>query len=258
LPFSHISGALLTRRSVVSLLLLVLGLFACNKKQEPGQLQNSDHPIATVHVDPATAATISGTVSFDGTAPAPVKIDMSEDPGCKGENYAETFLVNDGKLANVFVYIKSGLQGEYEVPKPAVIDQSGCRYHPHVLGVMTGQKIVIKNDDSTLHNVHAMAQDNKQWNLAQLAGGPAIQTSFANPEIMLPLECNLHPWMKMYVNVANNPFFAVSGQDGSYEIAGLPPGDYTLAFVHERLGEQDRRVTLSPKEHKIAGVSFKL
>ena len=255
------TGWAATTLSVIALGLL-LTLAACNKKENTEQSSNAPAetaaPAATP-IDPATVATINGTVKFDGTAPKPSKIDMSQDPGCKGTNEAENTVVSGGDLANVFVYVKDGLGGRtFDVPKDAVVlEQKGCRYHPHVLGVMAGQTVDIKNSDPTTHNIHPTPKDNREWNESQPPSSADIQKNFAREEIMLPVKCNQHPWMKMYVNVVKNPFFAVTDKDGKYEIKGLPPGDYTIAFVHEKLGEQDQKVTVAAKDTKTVDQSFK-
>jgi plastocyanin len=240
----------------------LLALAACSKKENTEQSSNtpteSAAPAATP-IDPATAATINGTVKFDGTAPKANKIDMSQDPGCKGTNEAENVVVSGGDLANVFVYVKDGLGNRsFDTPKdPVVLDQKGCQYHPHVLGVMAGQTVQIKNDDPTTHNIHPTPKDNREWNESQPPSSPAIEKNFAREEIMLPVKCNQHPWMKMYINVVKSPFFAVTDKSGKYEIKGLPPGDYTIAFVHEKLGEQDQKVTVAAKDSKTVDQSFK-
>src|SRR5262249_39415841 len=142
-------------------LLAVLWTTACSKKENASEQTSSPTseatpPAASTPIDPATAATVSGTVKFDGTAPKANKIDMSQDPACKGTNTAETVVADGGNLANVFVYVKDGLGSRtFDAPKDAVvIDQQGCRYHPHVLGVQAGQTVQIKNDDQTTHNIH--------------------------------------------------------------------------------------------------------
>ena len=148
--------------------------------------------------------------------------------------------------------------GRSTFPKtPVVLDQSGCKYHPHVLGVMAGQTVQIKNDDQTTHNIHPTPKDNREWNESQPPSSPAIEKNFAREEIMLPVKCNQHPWMKMYINVVKSPFFAVTDKSGKYEIKGLPPGDYTIAFVQEKLGEQDQKVTVAAKDSKTVDQSFK-
>jgi plastocyanin len=247
--------------ALCSLLLLA----SCNKKENTEQSNNNmaeqqaAPAAAAAPIDPSTVATVSGTVKFDGTAPKPSKIDMSQDPACKGMNEAENIVVDNGDLANVFVYVKDGLGSRtFDVPKDAVmLDQSGCKYHPHVLGVMTGQTVDIKNDDMTTHNIHPTPKDNREWNESQPPSSPTLEKTFAREEIMLPVKCNQHPWMKMYINVVKSPFYAVTDKSGKYEIKGLPPGDYTIAFVQEKLGEQDQKVTVAPKETKTMDQSFK-
>jgi len=254
------------KTAAMFVLLCLLGLWAlagCGKKEAPTEEQPAATPTAAqpaaTPIDPNTVASVSGTVKFDGAAPKPAKIDMSQDPACKGTNNAETIVAEGGDLANVFVYVKEGLGDRtFDVPKdPVVLDQSGCKYHPHVLGVMAGQTVEIKNDDPTTHNIHPTPKDNREWNESQPPSSPAIDKNFAREEIMLPVKCNQHPWMKMYVNVTKSPFYAVTGKDGKYEIKGLPPGDYTLAFVHEKLGEQDQKVTVAAKETKTVDQTFK-
>jgi plastocyanin len=251
---------------VVGIGILASGLLlaACSKKENTEQsssapMEQQAAPAAATPIDPATAATVSGTVKFDGTAPKAAKIDMSQDPACKGGNEAENIVVADGDLANVFVYVKDGLGSRtFDVPAAAVVlDQQGCKYHPHVLGVMAGQTVQIKNDDMTTHNIHPTPKDNREWNESQPPQTAPLEKTFAREEIMLPVKCNQHPWMKMYINVVKSPFFAVTDKSGKYEIKGLPPGDYTIAFVHEKLGEQDQKVTVAPKDSKTLDASFK-
>jgi len=242
----------------------LLVLAACSKKEDaPASNSMAEQPAmsapAATPIDPATVATINGTVKFDGPAPKASKIDMSQDPGCKGSNEAENVVENGGDLANVFVYVKDGLGNRtFDVPKdPVVLEQQGCKYHPHVLGVMVGQTVQIKNSDPTTHNIHPTPKDNREWNESQPPSSPAIEKNFAREEVMLPVKCNQHPWMKMYINVVKTPFYAVTGKDGKYEIKGLPPGDYTIAFVQEKLGEQDQKVTVAAKDTKTVDQSFK-
>jgi plastocyanin len=203
--------------------------------------------------------TVTGVIKFTGTAPRPAKIDMSQDAACKGTNVAETYDVDNGNLANVFVYVKTGLGDRtFAPPKdPVTIDQQDCRYHPHVLGVMAGQTVKIVNSDDTTHNIHPTPQHNREWNESQPPKAAPIEKTFAREEIMLPVKCNQHPWMKMYLNVVKSPFFAVTGKDGKYELKGLPPGTYTIAAVHEKAGEQTQQVTIAPKESKTVDLMFK-
>lgn len=249
-------------------LLCLLGLWllaGCSKKENTEQSSNAPEEKAATQqaatpIDPNTVATVNGTVKLDGTAPKPQKIDMSQDAACKGDNMSETIVADGGDLANVFVYVKDGLGDRtFDVPKDAaVIDQKGCQYHPHVLGVMTGQNVEVKNDDPTTHNIHPTPKDNREWNESQPPQAAPIEKSFAREEVMLPVKCNQHPWMKMYVNVVKSPFFAVTDKGGKYEIKGLPPGTYTLAFVQEKLGEQTQQVTLAAKDSKTVDQTFKM
>lgn len=234
-------------------------LAGCGKKEEEQPAAPAAAAPAAAPIDAATAATISGTISFVGTPPKEAKIDMSQDPKCQGANSAETVVVDNGKLANVFVYVKDGL-GDRTFPapsEPATLTQVGCKYKPHVLGVMAGQTIKIVNADPTTHNIHPTPKDNREWNESQAPQAPALEKSFAREEISLPVKCNQHPWMKMYVDVVKNPFYAVTGADGKYEIKGLPPGDYTIAFVQEKYGEQTQKVTLAAKDNKTVDAAFK-
>src|SRR6202022_274844 len=156
---------------------------------------------AATPIAPAPVATVNGTVKFDGTAPKPSKIDMSQDPACKGTNEAENITVSCGDLANVFVYVKDGLGSRtFDVPKdPVVLDQSGCKYHPHVLGVMAGQTVQIKNDDPTTHNIHPTPKDNREWNESQPPQAAPLQKNFAREEILLPVRCTHHHWIKWHI-----------------------------------------------------------
>jgi hypothetical protein len=237
-------------------------LSGCSKKEnpEPSSKAPAENAAPATPIDPNTAAAVSGTVKFDGTPPKPTKIDTSQDATCKTPVTTEAIVVDGGNLANVFVYVKDGLGNRtFEAPKSSavVLDQHGCRYQPHVLGVMATQNIEIRNSDPTTHNIHPTPRANREWNESQPPQTPPLNKSFAREEIMLPVKCNQHPWMKMFINVVKTPFFAVTDKDGKYEIKGLPAGSYTIAFVHEKLGEQDQQVTLAPKDTKTLDTSFK-
>lgn len=189
--------------------------------------------------------TVAGVISFNGTPPAAKKIDTSADPVCgqKNPNLAtDDTLVTDGKLANTFVYIKEGtVEGgkkvaDYTWSTPttaAQLDQNGCHYAPHVMGVQVNQKISITNSDATQHNIHPTPKLNPEWNQTQANGAAPIEKTFARPEVLIPVKCNQHPWMKAYIGVMRTPFFAVSGKDGSFEIKGVPPGKYTVVAWRE-------------------------
>jgi plastocyanin len=218
-----------------------------------------------VQLDPSTLGAVNGTIHFSGKAPAPVKIDMSMDPVCSmmgGDNFAEQYVVHDGKLANVYVYLKSGppaamLAGGPTLA-PVVMDQIGCKYVPHVIAVVRGGSVEFRNSDSTMHNIHTMptVAGSQQIDISQGPKGTPQVKQFNQPEVMIPVRCNNHPWMNAFINVSATPFFAVSAADGRFSISGLPAGTYTLAAVHEKMGEQTVTVTVEPKGTAKADFSF--
>jgi len=231
---------------------LVLASAGCKKQStstgEPGATA------AYTTIDWNTAGTVTGTVHFTKKAPPRIEIDMAQDPACamSGTNMSEQYLVNNGGLQNVFVYVKDGLGNKvYTGPStPVTIDQKGCRYVPHVAGVMAGQPVQFTNSDPTMHNVHMLPQvgGNQAADISQPPNGSAEQRVFHTPELMIPVRCNNHPWMQTFVNVAANPFFAVSDADGHFVIKGLPPGTYTVVAVHEELGQKIATVTVGTKQ----------
>lgn len=225
---------------------------------------------ATGKTPPSDGGTISGSIAFTGTAPAAKKIDTSADPVCGQKNpnlSTEDTVVTNGKLANVFVYIKDGAAADgtkvdgYAWPAAiaGTLDQNGCHYRPHVIGLMTGQKLSITNSDPTQHNIHPTPKNNPEWNQTQPNGAPAIEKSFARSEVLIPVKCNQHPWMKAYIGVLKHPLFAVSGEDGSFTIKGVPAGTYTVAAWHEGGAtgtEKTMQVTVAANGTAKADFSF--
>jgi hypothetical protein len=192
----------------------------------------------------ASAADLTGKVVLKGTPKAEISIDMAPDPKCAALHTTPIttrhYMVDkDGGLANVLVFVKSGLtEKNFPTPsEPAVLDQTGCEYSPYVMGVMVNQKIKIKNSDPTLHNVHAVPKPgtaNKEFNIAQPVKDMVSEKSFPAPEVPLQLKCDVHPWMLAYVGVFEHPFFAVTDKEGNYKISGLPNGKYTVEAYHQK------------------------
>ena len=251
---------------IIASLLLVLFLFGCSKEEKPATVaeQPTTAPPAGPPVDPATAATITGKVLFTGTAPKPNKIRMDADAACVALHgqpvFAQDVVVNDNKtLRWVFVYIKSGLGDRtFPAPKePVVLDKRGCLYTPHVFGAQTGQDIHIVNSDQTTHNIHPVPTNNREWNTSMAPGAEHLVKNFPREEVLIPVKCNVHPWMKGYIGVLKHPFFAVTGPDGTFTIKGLPPGKYTIAAWQEKLGTVEQEVTVGPKETKKVDFAFK-
>jgi plastocyanin len=221
---------------------------------------SSDAPADTAAaVDTANAGGVKGVVNYsgpDGDTP----IAMNADPNCAALHTTPVdtgkFLMKDGKLGNVFVYVKTGLEGK-TFPAPTekkVLDQQGCQYHPHVMGIQVGQPLSIKNSDSTLHNVHAMPKSNEEFNTAQPVQNMEYDKTFTKAEVMLPFKCDVHPWMNAYLGVMDHPYYAVSGEDGSFSIDKLPAGTYTLEAWHEELGTATQQVTVAANQ--TADVTF--
>jgi len=249
-------GVLLT----IVLSFLALGS-ACSKEPTNDSAATNESAAAGVPYTPGSGS-VTGAIAYNGAAPAPKKIDSSADPACGQANpnlSTEDAVVKDGKLANVFVYVKDGLGARtYAVPAtPVMLEQRGCRYVPHVFGVQAGQTIQVANNDTTLHNVHALPKNNREFNFGQPANVPAVPRVFDKPEIGLPFRCDVHGWMSAYVNVVAHPFFAVTNDAGGFEIKGLPPGAYTIELWHERLGTQSQSVTVDGKTPATMKASFK-
>jgi plastocyanin len=242
---SKTAGAPLMHKSAGVLLFLLTGCSTQTQIQE-------------VHVDPATVCTVSGRVLFTGSAPKRVTIDMSANPACERRHASapvltEQVIVNaNGTLRNTFIRVKTGLpSGRWPMPsEPAKLDQDGCVYTPHVLGIMTGQPLEISNSDPINHNVHAEASTNAAWNESQAPRAEKKFKQFEKQEILFPVTCSVHPWMRGYIGVVDHPFFAVTGDDGTFTLKGLPPGNYTVEAIHETYGRKEINVAVRPSERK--------
>jgi hypothetical protein len=212
----------------------------------------------------APAATVRGTAKLEGPAPKRYPLQMAADPKCAAMHQGKTVLAEDtlvdanGGLANVFVWVENPPPGTHAAPaEPVRLEQHGCLYTPRVQGILIDQKLEIVNGDDTLHNVRALAEKNRPFNLGQPpATAPRIKT-FTTAEPGLKFKCDVHPWMSAYVFVMEHPYFAVSGPDGSFALPSLPAGTYTLVAWHEKLGEQKAQVTVAGDGSGTAAFVFR-
>jgi len=248
---------------------LAVALAGCGNKQATETSETPSGGAAApaaggAAVDPTTAGSVTGSVSLDGAAPTPKPINMSAEPYCQKAHTSpvvpqEVVVGDKGALANVVVYVKDGLGNfTFDTPStPVPLDQKGCMYEPHVVALMAGQTLEVKNDDQTTHNIHPMPKSNQEWNTSQPPGASAIDNSFARAELGIPVKCNVHPWMKSYIAVFKHPYFFVTDKSGSFDLKNLPPGTYTLEAWQEKYGTVDQTVTIGPKEAKTVNFVFK-
>ena len=235
---------------------------ASPSSSQPAQAKKAAGPRGPI--DPAQVGKITGVVRFEGEAPKRKELSIGGTGGCPEHPtpvFEESAIVQDGKLANVFVYIKDGLDG-WDVPpagaSPRSMDQQGCLYVPHVLGMRAGETLLVANhDEKTTHNVNLRSRNNDSLNPVQPPGGAPIEWKPAKRELGVSLECNLHPWMKAWVCVVDHPWFAVSRADGSFEIPGVPPGDYVVEAWHEKFGKKTLNLRLDPAGAAEASVVYR-
>jgi plastocyanin len=261
------------RKSRLGICSLALGAFAlaiagCGGNKESTSEAPSSAPAANApagkSVDPATAGEVTGSVKLDGAAPKMKAINMAAEPACAKAHTtpatSEEVVTGDGgALANVVVYVKSGLDG-YSFPAPSgavKIEQQGCQYHPHVIALQVGQNVDVVNGDQTTHNIHPIPKDNREWNESQPPGAAPIEKSFTREEIAIPVKCNVHPWMKAYMAVLSNPYYQVTDKYGKFDLKNLPPGTYTIEAWHELYKTDPQTVTIGPKETKNVTFTFK-
>ena len=221
--------------------------------------------VATLWPGVALAATVTGTVVFDGKAPALRPLAMEAEPVCHkmhgGKPVPNEMLIlgSGNTMGAVMVWVSKGLPAgkTYPAPKtPVVLDQDGCVYKPHVMGIMVGQPYRILNSDGILHNIHTIPKVNPQFNRGQPATVKEMTTTFAKPENMFQVKCDVHPWMTAYIGVFTHPFHAVTKPDGKFTISGLDAGTYEITAWHERLGTQTASVTVSGSDTKSQNFKF--
>ena len=209
-------------------------------------------------------ATITGTVTYDGKVPNLKPLAMDADPACASKHTSpvanEMLLLGSGNtMANIIVSVKSGLPAgkTYPAPKePFVMDQNGCQYKPHVMGIMVGQPYRILNSDGVLHNIHTLPKINSAFNKPMPPTLKETTTKFDKSEAVFQIKCDVHPWMTAYVGAFTHPFYSVTGADGKFTISGLDPGTYEITAWHERLGTQTATVTVGASDTKALNFKF--
>jgi plastocyanin len=213
----------------------------------------------------ALAATITGNVVFAGKPPALKPLPVNAEPVCHKHHGGkpapnEALVLGSGQtMGNIMVWVSKGLPAgkTWPAPKTAVtLDQEGCVYKPHVMGIMVGQPYRILNSDGILHNIHTLPKINPAFNRGQPATVKEMTTSFPKPENMFQVKCDVHPWMQAYIGVFTHPFFSVTGTDGKFTIPDLPAGTYEITAWHERLGTQTASITVAANETKTQGFKF--
>ena len=244
--------------------LLLMCAVGCGGGGAPEPEVPSVPEVERVAVDAATTGIIRGVIRVNGDFPPPKKVSFGTATACSsthdGPVYFDTALASAGKLQNAFVWVKQGLEG-YAFPTPTeerVVDQRGCIYRPHVVGVQVGQPLTFVNSDATTHNVHTMPKKGRGANFSMPRKGMRSTRTFKRPQVMMKTKCDIHPWMSAWIGVIPHPAFAISGADGSYEIKGVPPGDLVLEVWHEKLGTQTQSFTLTTKGEASIDFSFEM
>jgi plastocyanin len=243
--------------AITVLLAAAVAVVSCKRKTPDPDVDGPDGETKpkTVYKQTGNEGSVTGKVMYSGTPPAPSKLDMGTEPSCAAANpgaVSEDLVVTDGKISNVFVYLKGGPADQHIFPTPSsqvTLDQNGCRYHPHVFGIQVNQTLKITNSDQATHNIHPTPKSNPEWNESQAAGTGPKEKTFSRKETLIPVKCNIHPWMRAFIGVLDHSFYATTAADGSYKIENVPPGDYTLVFWQESksLGEHTEKITVPAK-----------
>jgi plastocyanin len=205
--------------------------------------------------------TVGGKVTVEGVTVMAKTINMASEPGC-AKMYStppksEDLVVGQGSaLENVVVYISAGAPEESAPTQPVQVVQKGCRFAPHVVAMQTGQPVQMVNEDSTSHNIHPLATNNREWNKAEPPGTTPLTESFARPEF-ISVKCNVHPWMHAYFAVLKTSHYAVTGDNGAFSLNNLPAGKYTITAWHETLGTQTQEITITGNETVPVNFVFK-
>lgn len=256
-------------KTVVLLTASVFLLAACGgggdteTTSDAGSMGKTDAGSMGMTAAAAGTATINGTVVYAGAKPKAAKIKMAADPYCEESNaeprYDQSIVLGpNGELENVFVYVKTGLEGQaFDVPAEAVVfDQKSCTYSPHVFGIMAKQELEIKNSDATLHNVHATPKNSPEFNVGMPTQGMTITKKFKKAEVMVHIKCEVHPWMSAYAGVLDHPIYAVAGSGGTFSLPLVPAGTYTVEAWHEKLGTSTQEVTVADGETTEISFNF--
>lgn len=237
-------------------LLLLVGCATPNQKAAEVSLKSA-------HIDTSHMGSIRGRVVFSGAVPKPKKLDLSSNPTCErqhsGPVYTEDAIVGkNGGLANTLVRIKSGLQlASWVGPQTTqVLDQVGCIYTPHVIALQVNEPLLIANSDSLNHNVHAESSLNAPFNVLDPPRAEKIVRRFDHEELMIPITCGVHSWMRAYVSVIGNPYYALTDKDGAFELRSVPPGNYEIEAVHERFGRQTKAIQLAASASRSVDFAY--
>jgi plastocyanin len=245
------------RASAASFLVLLLAVACGGGSEPPPAPARQPTPL-----DLATTGVIAGAVRLDGAPPPRQEVRFGSFAECKAQHpqptLADDVLVVDGRVQNAFVYLQQGLGDRvFAIPaEPVTIDQKGCLYTPRVAGAQVGQLIKFVNSDPAIHNVHGVPKESRAWNFVLARAGLSREIRIDHPEVMVSIRCDLHPWMQGWIGVVDHPYYAVTGADGAFRLAQVPPGTYTVAAWHERLGTRSQQVTIAERAQADVTLAF--